>query len=116
MQKEQMIPSIPYDIYESPQEIVVVMPLGGVRKESLEIKIKDYRLVISWLRKKLELKDNCVPLKENCYRWVIKETIDLPSQIYFDKIHSRLTASNILEIIIPKSIVPEKISVEVEYD
>ena len=32
MQKEQTIPSIPYDIYESPQEIVVVMPvLGAVR-------------------------------------------------------------------------------------
>jgi len=46
MVTEQM-PHIPYDIYESPQEIVIMLPLGGVKKESLKLAIKDYRLVIT---------------------------------------------------------------------
>lgn len=106
--------NIPYDIYESPSEMVIIMPLGGVKKESVDISIDDYRLVIRWTRKKIELKDDCVPLKEECYRWDIEQKLDLPPQAYFDKIHSKLTWDNILQIIVPKSIVPEKIKLEVE--
>jgi HSP20 family molecular chaperone IbpA len=40
------MPVIPYDIYESPQELVLFLPLGGVKKESLTLSIKDYRLII----------------------------------------------------------------------
>jgi hypothetical protein len=40
--------------------------------------------------------------------------LDLPPQAYFDKIHSKLSVDNILQIIVPKSIVPEKIELEVE--
>jgi HSP20 family molecular chaperone IbpA len=39
--------SIPYDLYESPQELVILLPLGGVRKESIVLEIKDYRLLIT---------------------------------------------------------------------
>ncbi len=106
--------NIPYDIYESPSEMVIIMPLGGVKKESVDISIDDYRLVIRWTRKKIELRDDCVPLKEECYRWDIEQKLDLPPQAYFDKIHSKLTSDNILQIIVPKSIVPEKIELEVE--
>jgi HSP20 family molecular chaperone IbpA len=45
--KHAEIPSIPYDIYESPQEIVIFLPLGGVEKDSINLSIKDYRLVIT---------------------------------------------------------------------
>lgn len=38
----------------------------------------------------------------------------MPSQIYFDQIHSKLTPENILQIIIPKAQVPEKISLEIQ--
>jgi hypothetical protein len=55
-------------------------------------------------------------LKEECYRGNIEQVIDLPSQVYFDKIHSKLTPDNTLQIIVPKALVPEKIEVEVEYD
>jgi HSP20 family molecular chaperone IbpA len=105
---------IPYDIYESPNEMVVVMPLWGVNKESIDISIDDYRLVIKWLREKIVLKEDCLPLKESCYRWELEQKIDLPSQAYFDKIHSKLSIDNILQIVVPKSIVPEKIELEVE--
>jgi len=109
---EQRI-NIPYDIYESPNEMVVVMPLGGVKRESIDISIDDYRLVVKWVREKIWLKDDCVPLKEDCYRGKIEQKLDLPPQAYFDKIHSKLSADNTLQIIVPKSIVPEKIPYQI---
>lgn len=112
----QDMPVIPYDIYESPQELVVFLPLGGVKKESVSLVIKNYRLVITWEREKPFIKDNLVPLKEACYWWTIYQEIDLPPQVYFDKIHSKLSSDNILQIIVPKALIPEKIALEVEYD
>ena len=44
------------------------------------------------------------------------QVIDLPAQVYFDKIHSKLTAENVLEVVVPKNIVPDQIALEVEYD
>lgn len=116
MKQEQETPYIPYDIYESPQEIVIFLPLWWVKKDTLKLSIKDYRLVISWERIKPKLKDHLIPIKEECYRWPIYQLIDLPPQVYFDKIHSKLTPDNTLQIIVPKALVPEKISLEVEYD
>ena len=81
------IPNIPYDLYESPQEIILIMPLGGVNKETLEITVKDYRLLIKGERKKTNFKQTLIPLKEECYRGTIQQIIDLPPNIYFDKIH-----------------------------
>ena len=107
--------NIPYDIYESPNEMVIIMPLWGVKKDSIDISIDDYRLVIKWIRSKIDLKEDCVPLKEDCYWWELEQKIDLPPQAYFDKIHSKLSVDNILQIIVPKSIVPEKIELEVEH-
>ena len=110
----QEIINIPYDIYESPNEMVVIMPLWWVKKDSLDITIQDYRLIIKWTRENIILKDDLIPLKEDCYRWEIQQVLDLPPQTYFDKIHSKLSSDNILQIIIPKAIVPEKIRLEVE--
>lgn len=107
---------IPYDIYESPQEVVIVLPLWGVKKDSIKLSIKNYSLVISGKRMKPAIKEHLLPLKEECYRWNIEQIIDLPSQVYFDKIHSKLTPDNTLEIIVPKALIPEKIEVEVQYD
>lgn len=107
---------IPYDIYESPQEVVIILPLGWVQKNSIQLNIKNYRLVISGKRIKPIIKQHLIPLKEECYRWKIEQVIDLPPQVYFDKIHSKLTSDNILEIIVPKALIPDKIDVEVEYD
>lgn len=116
MNQTQEMPRIPYDIYESPQEIVILLPLWGVKKESLKLTIKDYRLVITGERIKPKVKDHLISLKEECYRWNIEQVIDLPPQVYFDKIHSKLTPDNTLQIIVPKALVPDKISLEVEYD
>lgn len=107
---------IPYDIYESPNEIVIIIPLWWVKKDSISIEIKDYKLVITWSREKLRLKEDFIPLKETCYWWDIQLEIDLPPQCYFDKIHSKISADNVLDIVVPKALVPWKIELEVEYD
>ena len=110
----QEIPHIPYDMYESSQELLIIMPLGGVKKESLSLKIEDYKLLIEGERSKPEVKENLVSIREECYWGRLHQIIDLPAQIYFEKIHSKLTPENTLQIIIPKALVPEKIVVEIE--
>lgn len=110
----QEIPHIPYDMYESSQELLIIMPLGGVKKESLSLKIEDYKLLIEGERSNPEVKENLVSIREECYWGRLHQIIDLPAQIYFEKIHSKLTAENTLQIIIPKALVPEKIVVEIE--
>lgn len=113
---EQKIPNIPYDMYESPQEVVIIVPLWWVKKESVEVKIENYRILIRGFRLAPQLKDSCIAIQEECYRWPIELQIDIPPQVYFDKIHSKLTADNTLQIIVPKALVPEKIELEVEYE
>lgn len=110
------MPEIPYDVYESPNEIVIVVPLAWVRKDDIDITISDDRLVIEWSRDNVKLKDDFIPLKESCYWWPIKLEIDLPPQCYFDKIHSKISPDNVLEIIVPKATIPWRIELEVEYD
>ena len=110
----QEIPHIPYDMYESSQELLIIMPLGGVKKESLSLKIEDYKLLIEGERSNPEVKENLVSIRGECYWGKLHQIIDLPAQIYFEKIHSKLTPENTLQIIIPKALVPEKIVVEIE--
>jgi len=114
LSKDTDKPVIPYDVYESNTEIVVLLPLWWVKKESLEINLKNYKLFIKWKRIKPIIEEEFIPLKEDCYRWDIEVYIDLPPQVYFEKIHSKLNLANILEIIIPKSNMPDKIPLEIE--
>jgi HSP20 family molecular chaperone IbpA len=109
-------PSIPYDMYESPQEVVIIIPLWWVKKESVEVKIENYRIQIRWFRLAPQLKESCIPIQEECYRGPIELEIEIPPQVYFDKIHSKLTLDNTLHIIVPKALVPDKIQLEVEYE
>jgi hypothetical protein len=68
------------------------------------------------VREKIELREDFIPLKEECYRGDINLMIDLPPQSYFDRIHSKLTADSILQVIIPKAIVPDHIDLQIEYN
>ncbi len=113
---ELKIPNIPYDMYESPQEVIIIIPLGWVKKESVEVKIENYRILVRGFRLAPQLKESCIPIQEECYRWPIELEIEIPPQVYFDRIHSRLTLDNTLHIIVPKALVPDKIQLEVEYE
>jgi HSP20 family molecular chaperone IbpA len=63
-----------------------------------------------------KLRDDLQMIKEECYRGDFEQILELPSHVYFDKIHSTLTAENILMITVPKVIQPEKISIKVQYE
>lgn len=103
---------IPMDIYESAEEIVVVVPVWGA--SDIEASLERTTLVISWVRKPLKLKENLVPNVQDCYRWPFMTKVDLPQNVYFDKISAKLTKENILVLIVPKIIIPEKVKLQVD--
>ena len=112
--KQQEYIHIPYDLYESSYEIVIIMPLWWVKKESIELRIRDYRLHIVWERIYTTLREDCIPIIQECFRWSINTIIDLPPNIAYKNIHSSLSKENILHIIIPKNTVPEEVEVAIE--
>lgn len=105
---------IPVDIYDSATEFVVVMPLGGVEKSSVQLTLEQTQLTISGFRKKPTLKEILLPVAEECYRGSFTKNVELPANSYFNKIHSELTPDNILLVIVPKVIIPEKIMVHIQ--
>jgi len=109
-----MAVSIPTDIYESPKELVLIVPLWGVQKESVSLRIEDYKLFLRACRVPVRLREDFIPVKEECFWGDIEQSYELPNHIIFDKIHSTLSKENILTIILPKYSIPESIEVKVE--
>ena len=108
-------PDIPFDMYKSPNELVCIIPLWGVEKETLQISLQDNKLIVRGVRKKVWLAPQFSVLQEKCYRWPVKLTIDLPHHIIYDKIHSKLTKENILHIVLPQYGTPDTIPITVEH-
>lgn len=106
--------SVPFDIYQSEMEVLVVIPLGWITKDSIKLKIHENQLVIFGIRKGIKTKENFAVLEANCYRWDINFAIDLPQDLYFKDIKSTLSPENILMVTIPKTIEPDDIFVNIE--
>ena len=106
--------SIPYDIFESDIEIVVILPLWWVKQNTIDVKLDKNIITVIWNRQKPELKDNLVPQKEEAYWWEFQVDIQLPLTVFFDKIKAQLTKENILIITIPKYKLPKDLKLEVE--
>ena len=104
---------IPMDVFESEQELVILLPLWWVKKDSIEVYLEKVTLNIAATREKPVTKENLNPLQEECFWWEFRKEIQLPSNIYFDKIMTQLTPENILIITIPKIIIPERVNLEV---
>lgn len=109
-----MHPDIPLDIYDSPAEMIILLPLWGVDKDSIQLSLDQNRLIITAQRKTPEIKPSLTPLSQQCYRWSFEKKIDIPPTSFFNGIHSRLTPENILIITVPKVMVPESISIDIE--
>ncbi len=112
--KEEKL-DIPMDIYSSNEELLIIIPLWGVEKKSINLSLEKTNLIIKWNRNIPTIKDNLIALKQNCFRWTFEKTVELPQNVYFDKIHSKLTGENILIIVVPKVVIPEKIRLEIEW-
>ena len=106
--------TIPYDIYESENEIVIILPLWWVAKDSVEVKLEKNFITINGNRKKPELKDDLIAQKQDCYWGDFQAKIELPITVFFDKIKAVLNKENILIITIPKYKLPEDIKLSVE--
>ena len=106
--------TIPYDIYESENEIVIILPLWWVAKDSVEVKLEKNFITINGNRKKPELKDDLIAQKQDCYWGDFQAKIELPITVFFDKIKAILNKENILIITIPKYKLPEDIKLSVE--
>lgn len=103
------------DVYESPRELVIMIPLGWVQKKSVELFFEDYKLIISGKRVQPKVKDDLRPLQQECYRGEFRQEVELPPYIYFDRIQSTISTENVLQIVVPKSLLPEKMKVNVDY-
>lgn len=105
---------IPYDIYESDYEVVIILPLWWVKKESLSIRILHETLYISWQREQPVMRDDFTSIKQECFRWPIDCAIDLPPESNYKNMSSNLSKENILSIIIPKNSIPDHIDIIIE--
>jgi HSP20 family molecular chaperone IbpA len=110
----QSMPEIPLDIYESPAEMVVHLPLWWVSKESISLALDANMLTIIAQRTKPSVKESLTSRDQQCYRGSFEKTIAIPSTSFFNGITSTLTPENILIITIPKVMVPKHIPVTVE--
>lgn len=105
---------IPYDVYESNYEIVIILPLWWVQKESISLTILHETIFIKWKRLSPSIREDIIPIQKICFWWDIEVAIDLPPSSNYKNMTSNLSKENILTIIIPKNIIPERINLNIE--
>lgn len=105
---------IPYDVYESQYEVVIILPLWWVKKESISLTIRHETIFIKWKRVIPTIREDFIPIQRVCFRWDIDIAIDLPPASNYKNMSSNLSKENILTIIIPKNIIPDTIKVRIE--
>lgn len=106
---------IPIDVYDSDEESVFVIPIWWVNKQSLEIYLEKNFLTVYWERINPKIKETLKIIKSECFWWKFSKRIELPHNIYFDKISIQIDENNILTVIIPKILIPEKIKLKIDY-
>lgn len=106
--------TIPYDIYDTDEELIVIAPFGGVQKESISISVQHEIITITWKRIKPILKKEARTLQQKSYRGDVEFSIDLPPASNYKNMKSKLTKENILILTIPKNIVPDHIPIHIE--
>lgn len=107
--------TIPYDMYESDQELVLIIPFGWVEKESITISIQYETITISGKRKIPTLREWFRTIQQQCFRGDINFTLDLPPHANYKQMNSNLSKENILTLIIPKNLIPDSIPVHIEW-
>ncbi len=108
------MPTIPYDMYESSQELVLIIPFWWVEKESIHISIKHETISIIGQRIQPKLRKDFLVLQQQCFWWAVELHIDLPPHANYKQMNSSLSKENILTLIIPKNIIPDSIPVHIE--
>ena len=108
--------TIPYDMYDTDQELIIIAPFGWVDKESVAISIQHEIITIEGVRSQPPLPGGSRPLQTQSYRWPIELSIDLPPESNYKDMTSTLTKDNILILSIPKNIIPDTIPLHIEQE
>ena len=114
MDKSQWV-EIPTDVWESPQEIIIIIPLGGVEKSSLKVALKNQIITVEGVRKKPKIGEKFKPILQECFWWPFFKQITLPLNVYFDKIVVQLSPDNVLKIIVPKIDIPNEKELDIQF-
>lgn len=89
------------DVYQTPKEIIVQAPIGGVKTEDLEIVVEDDALEIKGKREKSQTVERKDYLLKECYWGSFSRKITLPQKIKKSEVRADIKKS-ILTIVLPK--------------
>ena len=103
------------DFFQTEQEFIVQSAIAGVKPEELEITVEDDMIIISGIRKKLELdiKTSQDYLVQECYWGRFSRKIILPEEVDLSRIVSTME-QGILTIRVPKVFRERKKSIKVK--
>lgn len=103
------------DVIDAGDKIVVVMELPGVRKEDIDIRVLENRLIVSAERKEEERIEREGYLRKERYFGKFHIEIPLPTRVVPEKTRARY-ANGVLEIELPKERPEEEKGFRVEIE
>jgi len=90
------------DILEDNYEITILAPIAWIALEDIDLSFNNAVLTISWFRKKPEIFDSNIIVKNSeCFWWKFVRNIILPENLDFDNIKATME-NNLLIIHIKK--------------
>lgn len=90
------------DILEDDYEIVILAPIAWISLENIDLAFSNSILTISWYRKKPEIYDGNIVVKNTeCFWWKFVRNIILPDNLDFDNIKATME-NNLLIVSIKK--------------
>lgn len=103
------------DIYESKDDVIVLADIPGMKKEDIEVTVKDQVLIIKGERKAQELPENVEELREERSFGTFTKAFTLPSGVDAANVKA-LYQNGVLELTLPKreDAKPKQISVKVQ--
>ena len=111
--EERLKHLMPLEVYETPNEFVVKVELPGVKKEDVEILIRDNYLVIKAEKKEeVEEEKQHVHVKERVYG-KFERVIPLPPDLDTDNVKASFK-DGVLEIRFPKKSATKEKKIEIE--
>lgn len=99
---EKEVWQLALDILETPNEVIIVSPVAGIDLDDIDLSFKEAVLTIKWTRKKPEIFDSEVIIRNSeCFWWEFVRNIILPENLDFDTIAATME-NNLLIITIRK--------------
>lgn len=99
---EENVWQIALDILDNWDELIILAPVAWIELKDIDLSFFNQVLTISWNRRKPEIYDDSVIVKnKECYWWKFSRKIILPENLNFEAISAGME-NNMLIIKIPK--------------